>query len=366
MPINLTEIGHIFDQAADRQAIAANLANHSRGIDRCDAALLKSVYHPDATVSYGMFNGPAAEFADIIVKLIATRPATLHRHCNRSIRLDGDRAVSESYVIAYLERTNEPVPLQTLVGGRYLDRHERRGGIWKLSHRLYVLDWNINRAPTGTALPSHDGPPFIRGARGEDDPGSRLIAGWQRDMNSHRGDAAVATIDDLTAKAATVLAKQDIHELIMAQARATDRGDEALLRSVWHPGATIDVGVFAGSADEFCGMIIGATADRKGMSHSVANEWIEVTGDVAVAESYVIAFTLVPGADGPTDDLTGGRYVDRFERRNGVWKFTHRTFVMDWMTSHPSTDQTGQGMYETLTTRGGKIPDDPLYAFWGN
>ena len=77
---------------ADRQAIAANLANHSRGIDRCDAALIKSVYHTDATVSYGMFNGPAAEFADVIVKLIATRPMTLHRHCNRSIRVDGDSA----------------------------------------------------------------------------------------------------------------------------------------------------------------------------------------------------------------------------------------------------------------------------------
>ncbi len=38
---------------------------------------------------------------------------------------------------------------------------------------------------------------------------------------------------------------------------------------------------------------------------------------------------------------------------------------MDWMTSQPSTDQSGQGMYETLTTRGGKYPDDPLYAFWG-
>lgn len=348
---------------ADRQAIAANLANHSRGIDRCDAALLKSVYHPDAAVSYGMFNGPAADFADLIVRLIATRPMTLHRHCNRSIRVDGDSAVSESYVIAYLERTNEEPPLQTMVGGRYLDRHEKRGGVWKMAHRLYVLDWNINRVPTGTALPSYEGPPFIRGARGADDPGNRLLAAWKQDMN--KGDKAVQVSDDLAEKAAVVLAKQDIHELIMAQARATDRGDEALLRSVWHPGATIDVGVFAGAADEFCGMIIGATAELQGMSHSVANEWIDVEGDIAVAESYVIAFTRVPGPDGFTDDLTGGRYIDRFERRGGVWKYTHRTFVMDWMTSHPSTDQTGQGMYETLTTRGGKYPDDPLYTFWG-
>ncbi len=347
----------------DRQAIAANLANHSRGIDRCDAALIKSVYHPDGVVSYGMFDGPADAFADLIVRLIGTRAISLHRPCNQWIRIDGDRAVSECYVIAYLERTGEAVPYQTLVGGRYLDRHERRGGVWKLTHRLYVLDWNINRPPTGTAAPGYDGPPFNRGAQGPDDPGTKLLAEWRQDMR--QGDKPMQVPADLAARAEAALAKQDIHELIMAQARATDRGDEALLRSVWHPGATIDVGVFAGSADEFCGMIIGATADRQGMSHSVANEWIDVKGDIAVAESYVIAFTRVPAEAGFTDDLTGGRYIDRFERRDGVWKYTHRTFVMDWTMSSPSTDQTGQGMYESLKTRGGKIPDDPLYEFWG-
>ncbi|MFA5712518.1 nuclear transport factor 2 family protein, partial [Mycolicibacterium sp.] len=356
-----TDLAAAIAAIADRQAIAANLANHSRGIDRTDARLLKSVYHPDATVSYGMFDGPAADFADLIVGLIAGRPITLHRHCNMSIRVDGDRALSESYVIAYLDRSNEAAPVRSLVGGRYLDRHEKRDGLWRMSHRLYVLDWNINRPAAGAAAPD-EGSPFRRGAQGADDPGARLLAAWRADMKGK--DTAMEITGDLAAKAAAVLAKQDIHELIMAQARATDRGDEALLRSLWHPGATVDVGVFAGPADEFCGMIVGATAGLQGMSHSVANEWIDVAGDTAVAESYVIAFTRTREPDGWADNLTGGRYIDRFERRGGVWKYTHRTFVMDWVTSHPSTDQTGQGMYETLTTRGGKYPDDPLYAFW--
>jgi hypothetical protein len=360
----MPDAADIFGRIADRQQIAANLAKHSRGIDRRDAGLLKSVYFPDATVAYGMFDGPAHEFADVVANLSRGGPVTLHRPCNQWIRLDGDRAVSECYVIAYMQLESADGPVQALVGGRYLDRHEKRDGAWKLGHRTYVLDWNMNLPGSGTALPGYAGPPFIRGGQGEDDPGNRLLAGWRRDMEAARGDITMRTPDDLAAKADIVLAKQDIHELIMAQARATDRGDEALLRSIWHPGSTIDVGVFAGPADEFCGMIIGATADRKGMSHTVANEWIEVKGDVAVAESYVIAFTMVPGENGYTDDLTGGRYVDRFERRGGVWKFTHRTFVMDWLISNPSTDQTGQGMYESLKTRGGKYPDDPLYAFW--
>lgn len=362
--MNIADVRDVFDKAADRQAIARNLAVHSRGIDRRDADLLKSVYHPDATVAYGMFEGPAMEFADVVAGLSRGGPITLHRPCNQWIRLDGDRAVSECYVIAYLEAPLETGPGQALIGGRYLDRHERRDGAWKLSHRTYVLDWNTNRPGTGTALPAAAPSPFIRGREGEDDPGNRLIAAWTLGMDaSAMGDSAM-TNDDLAAKAAVVLAKQDIHELIMAQARATDRADEALLRSVWHPGATIDVGVFAGSADEYCGMILGATAGMTRMFHSVANEWVDVRGDGAVAESYVIAFTTSPGEEGDMDELVGGRYVDRFERRGGVWKFVHRTFVMDWTVRQPTSDKSGEGMYETLKTRGGKYPDDPLYAFW--
>jgi hypothetical protein len=363
--MNHSDVTAIFDRAADLQAIAENLAVHSRGIDRSDAALIKSVYHPDATVAYGMFEGPAREFADVVVGLARKGSVSLHRPCNQWVRLDGDRAVSECYVIAYTTRAESGGAVQALIGGRYLDRHERRGGVWKLSHRTYVLDWNTNWPGTGTEAPGYSGPPFIRGGHGPDDPGNRLLAQWREDMrHADNGEQTMADDGDLAAKAAVVLAKQDIHELIMAQARATDRGDEPLLRSVWHPGATIDVGVFAGSADEFCGMIIGATADRKGLFHSVANEWVEVQGDVAVAESYVIAFSTVPSEEGEADELTGGRYVDRFERREGVWKYTHRTFVMDWTIRQPSSDQSGSGMYETLKTRGGKKPHDPLYEFW--
>jgi hypothetical protein len=32
-----------------------------------------------------------------------------------------------------------------------------------------------------------------------------------------------------------------------------------------------------------------------------------------------------------TKDLTfGGRYVDRFERREGVWKIAHRQVIFEW------------------------------------
>jgi hypothetical protein len=37
-----------------------------------------------------------------------------------------------------------------------------------------------------------------------------------------------------------------------------------------------------------------------------------------------------------TQDLTfGGRYVDRFERQEGVWKIAHRQVILEWSRLDP-------------------------------
>ena len=62
----------------------------------------------------------------------------------------------------------------------------------------------------------------------------------------------------LAAQAEVAFAKSEIHDLIVAQCRAVDRADEALLRSLWHAGATVDLGaLFAGSSDDFCAWMLG-------------------------------------------------------------------------------------------------------------
>jgi hypothetical protein len=61
---------------------------------------------------------------------------------------------------------------------------------------------------------------------------------------------------------------------------------------------------------------------------------------VAFAETYFTAHhrqrqigDKLAGAtacDTEMDYFVGGRYVDRFEKRKGVWKITHRTGMTDW------------------------------------
>ena len=246
----------------DRAEIGQLIASHARGIDRKDSDLLKSVYFEDATVDYGVFDGPAYEFCDILGQGQGESPVTLHRPTNTWIKLDGDKARAESYICAYMDNLGDDGHIQSLIGGRYLDSFERRDGGWKIANRTYVLDWNTNWAGTGTADESVPRAFETYGSHGAGDAGNQLLAAWQNGMNgtSGTGDGSVEIAADLAAKVEDLIARQEIHELIMAQARGIDRADEALLRSVWHPGATTDAGVFAGSADEFCGMILGATA----------------------------------------------------------------------------------------------------------
>jgi hypothetical protein len=113
--------------------------------------------------------------------------------------------------------------------------------------------------------------------------------------------------------------------------------------------------VFAG------GIVDYVTANLDYCFHSIANEWIEVKGDHGVGEHYILAHMCAGGQD----VMTGGRYIDSYERRGAVWKIKSRTFVADWNTSHPKSLEL-DGMYEPLKTRGSFGKDDPVYAHWAS
>jgi len=118
------------------------LYRYCRAIDRGDVTLLKSVYHPDATDAHGAFNGPAHEFAEIIVARMNVFQVTgQHQITNIIIELDGEAARVESYFQAFhpsvLEGGGEGLAFAV---GRYLDRFERRDGAWKIADRRVVFD----------------------------------------------------------------------------------------------------------------------------------------------------------------------------------------------------------------------------------
>jgi hypothetical protein len=59
------------------------------------------------------------------------------------------------------------------------------------------------------------------------------------------------------------------------------------------------------------------------------------------------------------DFFVGGRYIDVFEYRDGIWAMTNRTGMTDWTRLEVPCSQ---GFYHIdLETRGQRAPDDFIY-----
>lgn len=141
------------------------------------------------------------------------------------------------------------------------------------------------------------------------------------------------TVDDAGLRRLTDRA--EIHDVLMRYCRGVDRGDAELVRSAYHEGSWDDHGYWTGPGEEFGEFIVARLGEATlRTTHAVANELIELDGDSAHVETYVFAYlwkAVGDGGDGGESlDLFAGRYVDRFERRDGRWRIARRTVVHDW------------------------------------
>ena len=55
---------------------------------------------------------------------------------------------------------------------------------------------------------------------------------------------------------------------------------------------------------------------------------IDLAGDTAHGETYWMVVNVYKGSSAPI--IRGGRYIDRFERRNGLWAISARVCFTDW------------------------------------
>jgi hypothetical protein len=136
MEIEATEIRRLLDKEAIREASL----RYTRGIDRHDDGIMAQAYHSDATDDHGAYVGDPVGFI-AHAKKAHSRDWDVHHHyiTNQTIDLDGDTAHVETYFLAALRRKSGPVDM---VGGRYVDRFERREGRWAVADRVCLVEWN--------------------------------------------------------------------------------------------------------------------------------------------------------------------------------------------------------------------------------
>lgn len=139
---------------------------------------------------------------------------------------------------------------------------------------------------------------------------------------------------------AALLEKQAIRELVQDYSRAVDRQDFARLLSLYtEDGIDDHAGLYTGPAAGFVDWLRGALADVDLTSHEVHQVAIALADDGvhAQGEVYVTAYNRLRGEDGALQDFTQGlRYLDRYRRDAGRWRFAHRTVVCDWARLEPA------------------------------
>lgn len=123
----------------DREEIRDATLRYTRGLDRHETDLLISAYHPDARDDHGGFIGTREEFAEVNNALHAKHWVRHQHHMtNQVIEIEGDSAHCESYIIVNLVRESGIVDM---AGSRYVDRLERRDGVWAITDRVCILEW---------------------------------------------------------------------------------------------------------------------------------------------------------------------------------------------------------------------------------
>jgi hypothetical protein len=129
-------------ELCDRQAITDVIYRYCRGLDRMDVEMARAVWHRDGTADYGeLFSGTADGFIEWVWQAHAAMDRHSHQVTNILIEIDGDAAVSESYVtVALRTKPVDGAAVEIEDRGRYLDRWSRRDGRWGIDHRRFVDD----------------------------------------------------------------------------------------------------------------------------------------------------------------------------------------------------------------------------------
>lgn len=128
-----------------------------------------------------------------------------------------------------------------------------------------------------------------------------------------------------------LLDKHAIHEALLRYCRGVDRANADLIRSAYWDDVTENHGRYQGHRlDDFIDYVAERGTAFHSVAHHVSNHLIELAGDTAHSEAYVLAIHTGRRDGGLFQALFGGRYVDRFEKRHDSWRIADRVVVHDW------------------------------------
>jgi len=156
----------------DKDEINDVLLRYARGIDRLDIELFRTVFWEDGGFEDGIVEGPAKDFAPVLIGDAVRNMFTATQHFISNVRIEFEGpsvAHCESYFLAFHLLKGDEATLNTILGsrrvqemggdysrgyelyvaGRYFDRFEKRGTAWRIYKRRFVSDWTSSGPESG-------------------------------------------------------------------------------------------------------------------------------------------------------------------------------------------------------------------------
>jgi ketosteroid isomerase-like protein len=156
-----------------------------------------------------------------------------------------------------------------------------------------------------------------------------------------------------------------LRKLVHNYCRAVDRGDFATLRELYHPDAVDAHGeISTGSVDELLRTLEASRPHIRSMQHNITTVNFVIEANLAEGEIYTVATHTFGAGDRDVDVIIGGRYLDKYEKRDDIWKIIERTIVTDWAhVNDPSAVDLSHPITKG-TLKGSPGADDPSHQFF--
>jgi hypothetical protein len=177
-------------------------------------------------------------------------------------------------------------------------------------------------------------------------------------------EALETELRQLRERVESLEAREQIRDILHRYTRGMDRGDAELVKQGYHPDADdIHWQTFTGNAHQFADYMTAEARTVTYLIHEITDPIIELDGDRAFVESRYTSRVRVETGDlreGTwVEHVARGRYLDIFERRDGVWRIAHRRLVKDGGEYRLVTDQPSHA--RDLAASGTVWPDDLVY-----
>lgn len=163
--------------------------------------------------------------------------------------------------------------------------------------------------------------------------------------------------------------KEAIRDCIARLARGEDRRQPDVLSACFWPDSTFDYAMYKGSFPEYLAWVTPGADAITNTQHVLGQTVIDLDGDSARAETYVISYHRVDMGEGvgERDTCIGGRYLDRLKKRDGTWAIAHRTMLYDWYQDWGASADWSNGIMGYPfhgPNYTGRVKDDASVAFF--